>query len=512
MVSIFHALLIALALVAAHAATSATSVVYRQQGEATQLLINALFTADSSLRGVDTMVVSGTNGIEWPSSKAVGQGSLTTGLTKQLSHDSCFSANTMLETLVAAAVVKLQQDTAFTNSLDDQISTTFSPGGVTLANPTTGAAITYRMLMQHTSTISDTGFAGSSAKLPATVGTLQSFVESYFVSASGSLITTVFTSKDPGTADAYAYARVNTALLAYIVGKVISANSLAFGGVEDYLYQAFLLPFGMSNTFFLNVDGSVPGTTYIPSYTATFTTPTASSAASYGATRSACIVDQISGDVYIHPAFVADFMPQTTISDLTKLTYFMFVHPMYTTVTVAMKQLLLINAGTATVVGQSGRGLGLMYYSSSSVCSAATSSNVISSCPLTNTSVIYGNTNSRGRTTEGFVCVDDTTVGVLCVISVKIHSTSSTRSTSDLLALTATAAQDIVGTVTADTTSFSTTTTEDPWFGVYVFVGVYGTVIVAYLVTQLFLFLFLQVSVASSTNAGGAANLATPER
>lgn len=496
----------------AAASNPPTAVVFRRQGEATQLLLNALFASDSSLTGVGTMVVTENDGIEWPSSKVVGKGSLTTGITKVLSHDSCFSANTLMEMLVAAAATKLQQDTAFTNSLDDIIPTTFTPSGVTLQNPTTGRGITYRMLMQHTSTITDTGFATSAAKLPATVGTLESFVESYFVTPAGALITTVFTTKEPGTPDSHVFARSNTALLAYVLGKVITARSLAFSGVQDYLYQTFLQPFGMSDTFFLTVDGSVPGTTYVPSFSGTYSVPSPSAAASYGATRGACIVDQMTGDIYIHPAYVSDYMPQTTVADLSKLVYFLFVKPTYASVTIAMKQLLLISAGTASAVGQSGRGLGIMYYSGTSVCAAGTASSVISSCPLGNSSVIYGNSYSRGRTTEGVICVDGTSSGVLCVVSVKIHSTSATRTSTDILAITATAAQDIVGTVVADTTSFPSTSTEDPWFGVYVFIGVFGTVLLAYLVTQLFLFLFLQVSLASSTNAGGAANLATPER
>jgi CubicO group peptidase (beta-lactamase class C family) len=483
----------------AQVSTNTTTIT---EGDTTALMLKRLQAIDGAVLGGISGTITKNSGILWSLTQAFGVGGA--GRNKPLTLDSCFGMNTMGEILVAYAAVKLFQDVAFTSSLDNQISTTFSPSGLLLQNPTNQKPITYKMLLTHTSTITDVGFAAATLSTPNTVGTLASFIDNYFVTSGGQLVSSIFmTNKEPGTASAFKFARINVALMAYILERVIVNNNLGYASLKHYIAQEILGPFGMSSTFFLNPDGSAPGVLPTPDFSVTFSTAAIGSASAYTSYFQGCIVDQMStGSVLIHPAYPADFMAYTTLSDLLALISALFINTKFSGVSLVMREMLTVDASIAQQA-QKGQGLGLTFYDGIAVCASGTTTNTISSCPLTNQTVIIGYSSARGTTTVGFYCSETVTYGQFCTASAFIYSSSATRSYDTTMAMAAAAIQEKLGTVTLSTPApppMIRTDGEEKWFGVYVFIAVFGSILIVVFGTSLLQYLFQPATRALNAN------------
>lgn len=485
-----------------------------RKGELTTLVYQSLADADASLIGGATIAI-GKDGPYWPSSQAFGRG-VRAGQRMDLS--ACTNMNTMFELLTSASLVKLFQDTQFTPSLDDPIAASLSPFGIPIVNPTTGVAVTYRHLMQHTSTITDSGFSAYTRTTPATVGSLASFVEAYLTTGSGgTLQPSAFSSREPGSPSAYSFARANIALVAYIINRVISTQGLSYLGVADYAFQNFVAPMGLSSTFFLQTDGSAAKVVAPPAYSGAFTGVDPTNAANYAAFYQNCIVDQdmTTSGVLIHPAFVSDYMPYTTAEDIARLVFNLFLSgkQRWTTVSNELRSVFVLSQNSGRVPFQTATGLGLMFFDGQAMCDTALAAGVLSSCPLVNITRPYGYLTSRDKVQTGFVCGDDTSIGPLCVVNTFVFSgASSSRDATAFVSLTAATFQDLAGDPFAASGVVVAPPEKDEWFGVYVFLGVYGTLVVVYIITKIVIYWGMQISIAANTNTGGAAQLATPKK
>lgn len=500
-------------IIAAGSVLGSEYTVATREGELTTLTYQSLAASDASLVGASTVALD-VNGPRWTASKGFGKGVLD---GSRMGLDSSTNLNTMFEIFVSAAMVKLLQDTQFTTSLDDAISTTFTPNNIALVNPTTGSAITYRHVMQHTSTILDSNFASYTRTAPATVGTLDAFVEAYLTTGAGGVLRpTVFSAFEPGTVSAYSFARANIALLGYMVNRIISAQSLSYLGVDDYIYQNFIQPMGLSHTFFLQRDGTAAEIMTHLLFTGTFSGVTITDAANYAPYYQNSTADQLNIlSPLIHPAFISDYMGYTTSNDIARMLYHFFMggSTTWTTISNELKSLFQITQGLGRVSSQTGSGLGIMYFNGQTICDLATSTSIISSCPLTNLSGVYGYVTARDRVHTGFLCSDSTSIGKLCVATTLVYSTISSRDTTAFMTLSAAIFQDLAGTLLSSSSNVVLSAPEkDEWFGVYVFIGVYCTLVVVYATTKILIYWGLQVSIAANTNTGGAAQLATPKK
>ena len=476
------------------------------QGDTPALMFSRLQAVDGSLTAAATMTLTKTGSVMWPLSQVYGQAGPSRN--KKMSFDSCFAMHSMSEILVSYAAVKLLQDTNFATSLDDAIATAFSPSGLTMQNPNNQKAISYKMLMTHTSTIRDVNFGAATLATPNTVGTLAAFIDNYFVTTGGQLVSSVFVAnKEPGTASAYNFAKVNIALLAYILERIIANNNLGYASLKHYIAQEVLTPFGMSSTFFLQPDGSAPGIVAAPDFSGSFTAAATGSSSAYASYFQGCIVDQTTvSTVLIHPAYPADFMAYTTVSDLMALMNALFMDTRFQSISLLMKERLTVDASVAQQA-QSGQGLSLVYYNGATVCDSGLNTLTIRSCSLSNVSTVVGYAVSRGTTTLGFFCSETSAFGQFCTASVFIYSSSATRSYDAPMAMAAAAFQEMTGTVTLTTPAplpALRTEGEERWFGVYVFIAVYLSIMIVIFGTSLLQYFFQPAALATNANTASA--------
>lgn len=527
-----------------------------EPGDINILLYKTLQGADSTIVGGATIAVTGEaslssssttgGGIHWENTMPFGKQKLDQ--TTFFSLTSCIHMNTMSELLVTAAAIQLQLDFAFATSLDENVSPLFLPYNYTLTNPKNLLNITYKQLMQHTSSIIDgSGYVSSYATTTIPVMSLSSFIDKYFLTSDLSAWNpSVFSTATPGLATSYAYARSNIALLSYILEKIITVKGLPFTSLQHYLVVRFLQPFGMSSTFFVNgTTGTAPGLQTMPSFIGTFTGVNTSSASVYAQMYSGCIADTMSATFvtlgvpgWLHPAGFADFMGYTTPMDVSRLLRGLFFSSTFQTLSSRMKDSFTIASTAARVAGQTGQGLGLMYFNGDSICSAATSTNVLNSfssyngayapnCPLSNTTTVFGFVANRDYVELGFLCAmsfttttTSTTSSIppLCVVSTLLHNTASSgRNAANLFASAAVTMQELKGKTVipevAEVAAANAFKTDVPaevqseWFGAYVFLGVYATLIAVYLVSMFVQWLVAPAALATAVDSAGAASV-----
>jgi hypothetical protein len=471
-------------------------------GLTTELMLSTLFpTTTSVITGGATMTDTSASGMVWANNRAKG---FTGALRDQLyTPGACIQMSTMGELLIAYAAVKMQKELQFTDSLQTPISTTLSPLGVTFRN--NDKDITYEMLLRHTSTINDALFESWTVVAPAAVGTLANFVESYFVTGQ-QLRTSAFNSAEPGTANAYVRARANTALMAYILERVLAARSL--GDLKSYIVNNILVPFGMSSTFVLNNDGTAPGVTPVPVFTTTLLLDL-TAAASYTAFYQGCIADTPTVR-FLHPAWPADYMMYTTTADLTRLARKLIIEvtpEAHSDVVNEMKTPfdLRFAASAQTKQAQTKQGLGLMFFNGDQTCASATSTKVISACPVTNASTVIGYVAARSNTLVGFLCAakDNLQSLMVCTSGTFVYSSTTAAAFDPVFQVAGAAFQDRFGTVTILTPAPTLplrTDDEERSFGVIVFFGVFLSVIAVFFGTMVMQYLLLPPSLSQVTN------------
>ena len=505
------------------------SYVSKYTGDLGQLMFTTL-ARDGSIIGATSMTLDGTGSINWAASAAYQSDNSPSPPAKLVSLDSCMAMNTMGELLVVMAAHRLHDAVpSFANTFDDPIDRSLTPRGVNLT--INNVRITFKMLMQHTSTIMDIGWAGSANK----AGDFKTFVENYFVVANTVILSQgVFTGKKPGAPESYLFARANIALLAYVLGQVITINNpingVSYLSLQDYITQTMLNPMGCANTFFLNADGTAPGITSEPAFSGTFTSIPYSQSTSYASYYQGCIIDQLGGAPLLHPAYWSDYMGYTTAADLTRLVYGMFYNPTFYVTTAQMKQTIPVSSFVAGHVQQ---GLGLMMFSGASICAAGIAKQVMTSCPSNNATFVVGYVSNRDYVDRGIFCSNVTSASQqLCTtVSILYNQPVSKRVPTNLYAMTAAVWQDLAGTISLTSGIVTSTfrreavelaftfgtpapivyhngaTTDDQWFGVYVFLGVYFTLMGTYFGTVFIQWLLMPAALATVTETGGATQL-----
>ncbi|CUF13614.1 beta lactamase-like protein, putative [Bodo saltans] len=481
-------------------------------GDVNNLLYNTLKASDSTITAVTTATISSGGTVQWNSAFTTGVGNRA--LTTTMTTDRCFHMNTMGELFVVLAALQLQQDFAFATTLDDTLNTAYTPSNLTFTNPKNGYNISYKQLMQHTSSILDTSFATFATTSSSTVTSLSTFLSSYFVTVTSgvpALNSAVFSSSQPGLATSYSFARANTALLSFILENVIADKNVGFTSLADYITATFLAPMGMSSTFFLT-NASYPGLTTIPSFTGTYPSMATSNNTVSAAYYSGCVIDQMSTVTTLHPAIFADYMGFTTGGDLVRMVKGLFFSTTFSTIVSLMRDIVSISTSVARFSGQSGQGLGLQYFNGDTVCASAKGTSVVSTCTVSNATTIYGYLSNRAYMENGFLCTNtgSTTYGLVCVVTSILHTSSSTRGPANVMAMAAVTYQDLVGNVTVTGVPAATPVpaqVQSDWFGVYCFLGVYLTLLGTYFGTLALQWLFQPAALAMAADSSGAASL-----
>lgn len=498
-----------------------SAVSAQQLGSAVELMMSFVPSrTDTSIAGAVTQTVSKNKGIISALSKTWTRDGSTTLGNKPINVDSCMRMGRMSEVLVSYAAVKLFSMISFAKSLDSEIDSLFMPNFVKAIKPgTTATSITYKMLMMHTSTITDSNvFEASTVLFPAAVGTLSAFVIDFFVS-SGSLRGAVFKSGTPGSASAYDPARANTALLSFVLEQIISQKSQPYEGLKDFIAREVLAPFGMSSTFWLETTGATPGVTPTPTFTGTYTGTGLKSTTVYAQYFDGCILDGKTSGLKLHPAWSADYMGYTTVGDISRLAHGLLISTASLATTLPLQEKIGLDSKVTSLMrqGQNGQGLGLMYYDGDVICAKGRVTNVISSCPLTNASKIIGFASSSGPTSVGFLCTVATpsatdavsaatgTSNTVCVATGIIAATD--RSSLDsVFAFSAAVMQEsfgsnaLIAVTTMSPSGVSRSLGEENLYGIEVLMGSFFTWVAVILLTVFVQMLLVPVAAATITD------------
>lgn len=393
-------------------------------GSSVQLMQN--FIGTGSVLGTVVQTWTRKNGLVSALSRA--QGIAGEKRNQPVNIDSCVRMGRMSEVLVAYAAEKLRQSTGFAKSLDEQIFVDYMPNKVAAVKPGTTTPLTYKMLMTHTSTISDANFAAAEVTAPTGVPTLDFFVKSYFVSGSA-LNGGVFVTGTPGTASAFLPARANTALLAFVLEQVLVAKSQPYANLKDYISREVLLPFGMASTFWLDTNGNAPGVTPTQVFSPPYGGASTTSTTLYAEYFTGCLHDKTTGSFTLHPAWPADHMGFTTVGDVSRLAYNLLISTANNAVALPLREKLVLEA-SATSNGQVAQALGLQFFDGDALCTAAKKDNVVADCPLSNASTVLGFAATAGPTSIAFFCTPATGTGITASSVATTDATTTTTTSS----------------------------------------------------------------------------------
>lgn len=402
-----------------------------------------------------------------------------TPTSRPMYTDSSVRMESAAELLITAAALKLVADSNLV-AIDQTIPSQLLPRAAQFVNPSFGTtALTLKMLMQHTSTFSDAKFATWQKTSPDPVVDLRTFVEGYFLTTVNNQFTVASdvwhtTSIQPGTAAAYQYAKVNIAMLAYIVDQAIVANPTLVSGtsktVLGYIQEKIIAEFGMSNTFIRNVDGSFP-TSSNPSGGVIYT--------------NAVVQDLTVGSVAVtttatHPAYFSAFMTYSSAADMAKLVRALFLETgtNWATVGTTMKaNTISLASVTNKVRAQVGQGLGIFTFDGAQICADGVATGVITKCPLTTTSTVWGTVAVGEFSQVGVFCAD--TGSVTCVTTTHsfLASSGTQKSYENAMAMAGTSVQLAVGDATTITTTTSANDSNSNLYGLWVFFGVLGVLL-----------------------------------
>ncbi|ORC85813.1 uncharacterized protein TM35_000321280 [Trypanosoma theileri] len=235
------------------------------------------------------------------------------GVTTPMTPTISFRTNTLSELFIDMTVVYLERQEVLPFSRSQAIPREFLPPpfNTTIAfqNPLfPNAVISLNTLLMHTSSFTEAGFTAGAAQTPGPVMSLTSFVESTLANSGTSGL---WGTAQPGLASSYQYSRLNTALVTYILEKVI----LKLEGVETslatFVQNTFITPMGLRGTFLVDTTGTAPAPNYPPNSVSLLTANTVQDVTSDG--------KGIPSSVIIHAAYASDYMYYTTVLDLVKL-------------------------------------------------------------------------------------------------------------------------------------------------------------------------------------------------
>jgi CubicO group peptidase (beta-lactamase class C family) len=439
------------------------------------------------LRAQDSTIFAGsvlamdTTGKLHTSSVVVGSGQFTT--TVPMTESTSFGINAVSESYVATTIINLVSTGTLPFSLNEVIPAGYLPRGVSdFFNPNFPLVrMTMQMLMQHTSSIDASADfqAYTQTKSTGSVVTLAAFCEAFFVSTTTNTTkTSIWRPVQPGLASTYLYNPANVALLAFIANVAISSNSALVVSSNKtaaaYVQEVIFNPLGMSASFLLSTSGTAPVTSN-PIQSPVFT----GNAVVQPLTTSGASGDD--GNTLVHPAYLADYMYYSTSSDLGKYVRSLFLAASGSTTTFSavgtqmQSSTVSIAAVSGIPTGVTRQGLGIMYFDGGVMCAAAIASGVITSCPLTSSSTVYGNYGRGARSLVGYFCTTQaSSTNPTCVVVQLSYfniGASATKSYTYLLGYAAAAFQSAIGSSVINGPSPAATTT-DSVYGVYVFIGV----------------------------------------
>eukprot|EP00672_Neobodo_designis_P016755 CAMPEP_0174835638 /NCGR_PEP_ID=MMETSP1114-20130205/5506_1 /TAXON_ID=312471 /ORGANISM="Neobodo designis, Strain CCAP 1951/1" /LENGTH=516 /DNA_ID=CAMNT_0016069591 /DNA_START=56 /DNA_END=1606 /DNA_ORIENTATION=- len=448
-----------------------------------ETVFNYQVQSDTTLQAAAAAVLD-TSSFRSQLSGAFGFADRTNGNAMML--DNIVRVNTLSETLVVAAALRLVAASVLP-SIDSTIPTTYLPQQVSLINPAHATTpITLRMLMTHTSTLSDASFETARRTSPTAVVDLRSFVTSYMVTSSGgvnTLSTSIFTAgATPGSTAAYNYARINTAVLTFIIEMAVIANPGQITGTTytalAYVREKILSPLGMSDTVTMTTTGGFPTLSY-PTLGDAYSERVVEDRSSAGTTLTSRT---------LHPAYFSDYMTFSSPLDLARLVQSLFLSTSTSTssnlaaIGNVMKSKTVVNGGVSAMTAT---GLGIMYFNGATMCASALATGAITKCPLTAAHNVWGFVSSGQFSLVGYYCTDAvSTTNPTCVTTVHTYNDAGSAGTKPVelsQAMAAAALQLAIG----DTSQVSQTTvsssSRSDLYGVWVFFGVLGVLIFVFL-------------------------------
>eukprot|EP00760_Papus_ankaliazontas_P030143 PhM_4_TR4622/c0_g1_i1/m.43131 len=465
-----------------------------------QAVFNSQKAADSTLYGA-SVITTDLNGLRWDLSGAYG---IVNSASQIMNLDTILRVNTMSEVLLAIVAERLVDANILTVS--STLSTSYTPNGASFTHPNTGRTLTVEMLLTHTSMLNEVSWAsyftttneGTALTSPVDFA---AFVNSYFfVTTSGttSLKSNIWITTTASTTHRYSFSRANIALLAYYLDRLIAARKPSSAtSLETYLQAVVLNSMSLSDTFYENEAGTYPGNYLLNARRAKDLSSATATAT-----------------VFVHPAKYADVMLYSTPLDLARMARDLFINsntatnPFYTIGT-RMKATTDITSSVSTDgytvrIGQSRQGIGIFYFDGAKMCSLALASRLVTACPLTATSNVWGYLAAERTTLTGFFCTDHNIQNPTCVVTTHLYYSSSTAKSNDLaMTMAAVAFQSALGTQ-ASLVVTTTSGSNDSLFGLWVFFGVVGVILFVLLAAY-----FTEYIIQPAPIAGGMPAVAT---
>jgi CubicO group peptidase (beta-lactamase class C family) len=389
----------------------------------------------------------------------------TVGSGSPLYSDTKFRMGNSGEIYVATAILNLIA-TSVLPALDTAISANLLPGGITFANPSFPAtSLTLRHLLTHTSTLTDARWTNFALNTPSTVLDLATFATSYFLTGtvgSYQVATDIWSSSNPGSSASYNYAKANIALLMFIVERATSTNNLVTSTDKTclaYVAEKIWTPLGMSNTFVRTLTGGIPTSSY-PAGVSVY----ASNSIHQDTTSAGTTVTAVTS-IPLHPAYFAESMTYSTPTDMAKLNRALFLDSssaFYTIGTTMRSGLVdLTSVSTASkVTAQKGVSLGLRTFDGSQICSLAIGTAVVSACPLSSTSNVWGTVHAGTYSQFISLCSDASASSIVFCTSIAVGHAAGTNAISPSLATVGSIMQLAFGDQTSSTVLTNPTTTD----------------------------------------------------
>eukprot|EP01061_Rhynchopus_euleeides_P013027 TRINITY_DN22856_c0_g4_i1.p1 TRINITY_DN22856_c0_g4~~TRINITY_DN22856_c0_g4_i1.p1 ORF type:complete len:511 (+),score=181.49 TRINITY_DN22856_c0_g4_i1:46-1578(+) len=451
--------------------------------------LSALFAeqqADSTLYAAQVMTTL-KGEVVWGATGAYGQRDITTQDAMRI--DSEVRIGGIAELVVVAAALTVP---TIREGLALEVPSKYMPSNLPARNPD-NIAITYEMLMKHTSSLVDRAEYGSrlattscDVKLgtcsPAQGEQFVAWVESTFAdSGTKQIAANLFSGAPPGSAVAYAH--INTALLAYVMHRMVMDDHIKVASTSNdvaaYIYEQVIQPSGMASTFYSEVSAALP-----KRGNDAMSAVLMSMMYEYSQSKSITWLT--------HPNLPADVHLYSTPGDLIRLAAQLLdpsdascVNDMTTLCGIgrAMRSQngLVATTGRQNQVSQ---GLGVMYYDPLQICSLTIASTAFSECPLRGENKVWGfmtgGTATDVTTVSGILCTDATGVTsanrASCVAVTQGFSRGTgTLSPNDAFAMAGAAFQVAFGQTTV--TSIQTDDSTNDLYGLWVGFGVVGTIV-----------------------------------
>lgn len=337
-----------------------------------------------------TVLAQNNNGYVDRATVAIGVKSTTSSsfMTDAIS----FRANTFSELYVSLAIQQLMS----TGNLNAGTLPGFMPRGVSLVN--SGVTITLQMLLQHQSGLVDSAFDTFTVSAPTAVAAFGTYCDSYFTTTgqSGSFIqaTNLFF----GLTGNFSRSRMNTVLLTCIMENYVAQNRPSLSGPATalaYMQNLIFAPLGMTNTFSLNATGGFPTSTFplnAPIYSGSVMQDLP-----VGSTRA------------INPGYSGDLMFYTSAADMANFVRSAFINSLPAGAFVGFGNTMRTSMVSSNfvphqpfVTGQTT--YSLFTYNGLEMCKLAVMSAVVTSCPLTSASNVFGYMSVSRFSSLGFFC------------------------------------------------------------------------------------------------------------